>query len=73
MSKTKVDAQQEAAKRGVLLLATHNLTAAHENTEIQQTLEIYAEVMKTLSAWLSGAHPQQFLEGPVIQPVFRVR
>ena len=65
--------QQEAVKRGVLLLATHNLTAAHEHTDIHEVLEIYAAVMKTLSAWLSDAKPERFLEGPMIEPVFRVR
>ena len=41
--------QQEAVKRGVLFLATHNMTAAHDTAAIHQTLEAYAEVMKTLA------------------------
>jgi glutamate-1-semialdehyde aminotransferase/spore coat polysaccharide biosynthesis protein SpsF (cytidylyltransferase family) len=65
--------QQEAVKRGVLLLATHNLSAAHDLADIHQTLEAYAEVFKTLSGWLHDPDPARFLEGPVIQPVFRVR
>jgi glutamate-1-semialdehyde aminotransferase/spore coat polysaccharide biosynthesis protein SpsF (cytidylyltransferase family) len=65
--------QQEAVKRGVLLLATHNVTAAHDGAAIHQTLEIYAEVVKTLAAWLGEADPARFLEGPMTQPVFRVR
>jgi len=65
--------QQEAVKRGVLLLATHNLTAAHDGPAIHATLEAYAEVLKTLASWLQEADPAQFLEGPMTQPVFRVR
>jgi glutamate-1-semialdehyde 2,1-aminomutase/spore coat polysaccharide biosynthesis protein SpsF len=65
--------QQEAVKRGVLLLATHNLTAAHGATDIHQTLEVYAEVMKTLAEWVGDSNPARFLEGPMTQPVFRVR
>jgi glutamate-1-semialdehyde aminotransferase/spore coat polysaccharide biosynthesis protein SpsF (cytidylyltransferase family) len=65
--------QQEAAKRGVLLLVTHNITAAHDSSAIHQTLEIYAEVLKTLAGWLGDANPARFLEGPMTQPVFRVR
>lgn len=65
--------QQEAVKRGVLLLATHNLTAAHDRQAIHQTLEVYAEVLKTLAAWLADPDPARFLEGPMAQPVFRVR
>jgi glutamate-1-semialdehyde aminotransferase/spore coat polysaccharide biosynthesis protein SpsF (cytidylyltransferase family) len=65
--------QQEAVKRGVLLLATHNMTAAHDTRAIHQTLEGYAEVLKTLAAWTGDANPARFLEGPMTQPVFRVR
>ncbi len=65
--------QQETVKRGVLLMVTHNLTAAHDNGAIERTLETYAAVFKTLASWLSEPYPERFLEGPVIQPVFRVR
>lgn len=65
--------QQEAVKRGVLLLATHNMTAAHDARAIHQTLEAYAEVLKTLAAWTADGNPARFLEGPMTQPVFRVR
>ena len=46
---------QECVKRGVLLLATHNMTAAHDPLAIEQTLKIYAEVCKTVATWLSEA------------------
>jgi glutamate-1-semialdehyde 2,1-aminomutase len=65
--------QQEVVKRGILFLASHNVTAAHETTAIHQTLEAYAEVFKTLSSWAGDADPARFLEGPMTQPVFRVR
>ncbi len=65
--------QQELVKRGVLLLATHNLTAAHDGDAIHQTLEVYAEVLKTLAHWIEDPEPSRFLEGPLAQPVFRVR
>ena len=65
--------QQEAVKRGVLLLATHNITAAHDGQAIHATLEAYAEVLKTLASWLEDSNPARFLEGPMTQPVFRVR
>jgi glutamate-1-semialdehyde aminotransferase len=65
--------QQEVVKRGVLLLVTHNLTAAHDPTAIDQTLETYAAVFKTLAGWLAEAEPARHLEGAMIQPVFRTR
>jgi glutamate-1-semialdehyde aminotransferase/spore coat polysaccharide biosynthesis protein SpsF (cytidylyltransferase family) len=65
--------QQEAVKRGILQLVTHNMTAAHDLSSIQQTLEVYAAVFKTLATWLYDSNPERFLEGPMIKPVFRVR
>ena len=64
---------QECVKRGVLLLATHNMTAAHDPLAIEQTLRVYAEVCKTVSKWLNDKSPERFLEGQIIEPVFRVR
>ena len=64
---------QECAKRGVLLLATHNMTAAHDPLAIEKTLKVYAEVCKTVGEWLSERDPERFLEGEMIQPVFKVR
>jgi glutamate-1-semialdehyde aminotransferase/spore coat polysaccharide biosynthesis protein SpsF (cytidylyltransferase family) len=65
--------QQESVKRGILLLATHNMTAAHDEAAIDQTLQAYAEVVKTLAGWLGETNPERFLEGKMAQPVFRVR
>lgn len=64
---------QECVKRGVLSLVTHNMTAAHDTVSIEETLRVYASVCQTLSGWLSDPHPERFLEGEIIQPVFRVR
>jgi glutamate-1-semialdehyde aminotransferase/spore coat polysaccharide biosynthesis protein SpsF (cytidylyltransferase family)/predicted dehydrogenase len=64
---------QECVKRGVLQLVTHNMTAAHDPVAIEQTLRVYAEVLKTLGKWLSERSPEQHLEGEMIRPVFRVR
>lgn len=64
---------QEAAKRGILLLVTHNLCAALDHAAIEQTLRAYAAIFKTLAIWLKDPNPERFLEGPVIAPVFKVR
>jgi hypothetical protein len=49
------------------------MTAAHDPLAIERTLRVYAEVCKTMATWLSTASPELFLEGRVIEPVFRVR
>ncbi|MGA9471848.1 MAG: aminotransferase class III-fold pyridoxal phosphate-dependent enzyme [Terriglobales bacterium] len=64
---------QECVKRGLLMLATHNVTAAHDPLAIEKTLKVYAEVCKTVAKWLSDRDPEQHLEGEMIQPVFKVR
>ncbi len=64
---------QELIKRGILALVTHNMSAAHDHIAVQQTLEAYAATMKTVAEWLEDPHPESFLEGEMIRPVFRVR
>jgi glutamate-1-semialdehyde 2,1-aminomutase/spore coat polysaccharide biosynthesis protein SpsF len=65
--------QQEAVKRGVLVISTHNMTAAHDLAAVHETLDIYAQVLKTLARWMEDTNPARFLEGEMSQPVFRVR
>ena len=65
--------QQEVIKRGLIILVTHNMTAAHDEVSTERTLEIYATVFKTLANWLNDPDPSRFLEGPMVEPVFRVR
>jgi len=64
---------QECVKRGLLMLATHNMTAAHDPLAIEKTLKVYAEVCKTVAEWLSDPEPENYLEGEMIQSVFQVR
>ena len=64
---------QECVKRGVLTLVTHNMSAAHDTVAIEETLRVYANVCKTLAGWMNDPNPARFLEGDMIQPVFRVR
>ncbi|HKW16138.1 MAG TPA: aminotransferase class III-fold pyridoxal phosphate-dependent enzyme [Terriglobales bacterium] len=65
--------QQEVVKRGVLIQATHNMTAAHDTSAIQHTLNAYARAIKSIAEWLTDPNPARFLEGSMSQPVFKVR
>jgi len=49
------------------------MAAAHVPVAIGPALPVYAEVCKTVWKWLNGAHPEDHLEGEMIQPVFKVR
>lgn len=65
--------QQECIKRGILTLATHNISAAHDGAAIDRTLDVYGSVFRTLADFLSDPNPERFLEGAPIKPVFNVR
>ncbi|GFK94860.1 3-aminobutyryl-CoA aminotransferase [Fundidesulfovibrio magnetotacticus] len=65
--------QQEMARRGVLILVTHNMSVSHDHATVSRALEAYASTFKTLAQWVSDADPAKHLAGPMIQPVFRVR
>ena len=53
---------QELNKRGILSLGVHNMSAAHDHECIEQTLQTYATVLKTISSWLDEPQPDSFLE-----------
>lgn len=65
--------QQECLKRGILIHNTHNISAAHDSRDVQQTQEAYAEIIKTLAEWIEDPNPARFLEGSPTRPIFRVR
>jgi glutamate-1-semialdehyde aminotransferase len=64
---------QEMMRRGVLLLSTHNLMAAHDNDDRDQVLGAYREVLPLLVAADREGSVRQRLECDVLEPLFRVR
>ena len=65
--------QQEMAKRGILIISSHNVCAALTEADIEKTLAVYAEVFKLIRGWVDAGNLELRLEGPIIQPVFKVR
>tara|TARA_R110002096_G_scaffold25004_4_gene78625 strand:+ start:5549 stop:7618 length:2070 start_codon:yes stop_codon:yes gene_type:complete len=65
--------QQEVVKRGILILTTHNMCAAHTQRDVEKALEAYASTFKLLADWLTDANPMQYLQGEPIEQLFRVR
>ena len=64
--------QQECARRGLLFSGSHNISLAHTEEIIQQTLRIYDEVFLLLAkAMKEGKDLRSRLRGMVVQPVFR--
>ncbi len=65
--------QQEMARREVLILTTHNLTHAHDDAAIDALLGAYEEVIPYLADARRTGRVAALLEGPPLEPVFRVR
>jgi hypothetical protein len=49
------------------------MTGAHDPLAIEETLRVYADVCKIVAKWLSDSNAEKYLEGEMIQPVFKVR
>lgn len=65
--------QQEANRRGILVLNSHNMTYAHTEEDVSQTLAVYDQVLTVLSKALDSGHPEEFVDGRPIMPVFKAR
>ena len=65
---------QEVTRRGVLVLATHNLCAALDYGATEHVLRAYAEAFKYIAGEVGrGADLAGILDGPVPTPAFRAR
>ncbi len=63
--------QQEAIKRGVLFSGAQNMCYSHTDTDIERTLEVYDETFGILARAIKGGDVGSYLEGKIVQPVFR--
>lgn len=63
--------QQEAIKRGVLFSGAQNMCYSHTDTNIERTLEVYDESLGILAGAIKGGDVESYLEGEIVQPVFR--
>ncbi|MBA3341084.1 MAG: aminotransferase class III-fold pyridoxal phosphate-dependent enzyme [Gemmatimonadaceae bacterium] len=65
---------QEVTRRGVLLISTHNVSAALERAEVEHVLRAYAAAFKRVGELVSsGSALEPHLDGPIPTPAFRVR
>jgi glutamate-1-semialdehyde 2,1-aminomutase/spore coat polysaccharide biosynthesis protein SpsF len=63
--------QQECLKRGVLFSGGQNMSYSHSSDDIAATLSAYRAAMNYLRDALASGDPRGWLEGPLIEPVFR--
>lgn len=65
---------QEVTRRGVLVISTHNISAALGRAEVEAVLTAYASAFRFIGGLIaSGADLASHLDGPVPTPAFRVR
>ncbi|HOE10052.1 MAG TPA: aminotransferase class III-fold pyridoxal phosphate-dependent enzyme [bacterium] len=62
---------QEVVRRGILCNGYHNMTYAHSDDDIQQTLDVYDEAFKALKDALDTGTLKERLQGIPMQEVFR--
>jgi glutamate-1-semialdehyde aminotransferase len=62
---------QEVVKRGILCNGYHNMTYAHQPSDVERTCAVYDEVFALLSDAVNAGDVANRLEGPPMQDVFR--
>ncbi len=65
---------QEVTRRGVLVISTHNISAALGRAEVDHVLSAYAAAFSYIGSLITaGENLEANLDGPVPTPAFRVR
>lgn len=70
---TKTLFMQECMRRGLLTIGIHFLSYAHRDAEIDAALAVYDEVFEILARALAVGEVRNLLEGPPLEPLFKVR
>lgn len=65
--------QQEVIKRGILFANGNNVSFSHSDADVERALLVYRDAMKILKKAVDENRVEKLLEGPPIQPVFKVR
>lgn len=64
---------QEMLARGILIQSSHNFSFAHTADDIDRLLSVYDEVLPILADAVHNGAISQRLNGPPMEPLFRVR
>ncbi|MFQ5533284.1 MAG: aminotransferase class III-fold pyridoxal phosphate-dependent enzyme [Sphingomonadales bacterium] len=64
---------QEMFARGILTLGTHNMSYAHDETDVKATLAVYDEVFPVLSRAVAEGAVRQYLDCEPLTPLFKIR
>jgi glutamate-1-semialdehyde aminotransferase len=64
---------REIIRSGVLLAAAHDISYAHNETDVAQITAGYREACRITAEELNSGKLEERLDVPVIEPVFKVR
>jgi glutamate-1-semialdehyde 2,1-aminomutase len=64
---------QEMSARGILTLATHNMSYAHTAEDVAKLLDAYDHVLPLIGAAIAGGTLQRELRCDPLVPLFKVR
>lgn len=64
---------QEMFEKGILILATHNVTLAHSESDITQIAKVYSEVLGNMKSSINDGTLKNKLKVEPLQPLFKVR
>ena len=63
--------QQECIKRGILFIGYHCMSFAHQDKDIETTLEAYDDSMGILKKAVESGNINQYLEAPLLVQIFK--
>ncbi|MDP4013841.1 MAG: aminotransferase class III-fold pyridoxal phosphate-dependent enzyme [Candidatus Nanopelagicales bacterium] len=64
---------QEMCQAGVFMIGSHGMTLAHSPSDLSAVVDAYSRALPTLASAASSADVGEFLQGPRLEPLFRVR
>lgn len=64
---------QELCKNGILTLGTHNLSLAHQKTDIDNLVQLYRTLFAKAQEYDQNGKLAQYLDGHEVEAVFKVR
>lgn len=64
---------QEVFKRGIFTIGTHNMSYAHDDTDITQLLNCYEEILPLIRKAVETESLFEMLEAEPLKPLFKVR
>jgi len=64
---------QEMFRRGILTLGSHNISFSHTKKNVDQLLDVYAEVLPMVKENIKNQTLLENIQSDVLQPLFKIR